>query len=98
MAKAAGLPALPACPVFARINGGGEPLRSPCREDLEMPLVLPRSGIDGCRLPGPSTMTGVTARRGVPRNQISDRKSTRLNPVTTAHLVCRLLLEKKKKQ
>src|SRR3546814_1135136 len=27
---------------------------------------------------------------------IADRKSTRLNPVTNAHLVCRLLLEKKK--
>src|SRR3546814_2884767 len=27
-----------------------------------------------------------------------DRKSTRLNPVTNAHLVCRLLLEKKKIQ
>src|SRR3546814_4547850 len=27
---------------------------------------------------------------------ITDRKSTRLNPVTNAHLVCRLLLEKKK--
>src|SRR3546814_1184601 len=27
-----------------------------------------------------------------------DRKSTRLNPVTNAQLVCRLLLEKKKKQ
>src|SRR3546814_10217046 len=27
-----------------------------------------------------------------------DRKSTRLTPVTNAHLVCRLLLEKKKKQ
>src|SRR3546814_5808732 len=26
----------------------------------------------------------------------TDRKSTRLNPVTNAHLVCRLLLEKKK--
>src|SRR3546814_7953448 len=26
-----------------------------------------------------------------------DRKSTRLNPVTNAHLVCRLLLEKKQK-
>src|SRR3546814_8481350 len=25
-----------------------------------------------------------------------DRKSTRLNPVTNAHIVCRLLLEKKK--
>src|SRR3546814_6407029 len=27
-----------------------------------------------------------------------DRKSTRLNPVTNAQLVCRLLLEKKKKE
>src|SRR3546814_5249704 len=27
-----------------------------------------------------------------------DRKSTRLNPVTNAHLVCRLLLEKKNKR
>src|SRR3546814_6888325 len=27
-----------------------------------------------------------------------DRKSTRLNPVTNAHLVCRLLLEKKKQK
>src|SRR3546814_2508197 len=26
-----------------------------------------------------------------------DRKSTRLNPVTTAHIVCRILLQKKKK-
>src|SRR3546814_3061017 len=30
--------------------------------------------------------------------QPGDRKSTRLTPVTNAHLVCRLLLEKKKKQ
>src|SRR3546814_5375063 len=28
----------------------------------------------------------------------ADRKSTRLTPVTNAHLVCRLLLEKKKRQ
>src|SRR3546814_7332594 len=28
--------------------------------------------------------------------QLQDRKSTRLTPVTNAHLVCRLLLEKKK--
>src|SRR3546814_8136859 len=30
------------------------------------------------------------------RYRPGDRKSTRLNPVTNAHLVCRLLLEKKK--
>src|SRR3546814_6524351 len=29
---------------------------------------------------------------------VGDRKSTRLNSVTNAHLVCRLLLEKKKKK
>src|SRR3546814_7563793 len=29
-------------------------------------------------------------------DQDRDRKSTRLNPVTNAHLVCRLLLDKKK--
>src|SRR3546814_4872984 len=31
-----------------------------------------------------------------PRLDSLDRKSTRLTPVTNAHLVCRLLLEKKK--
>src|SRR3546814_8188299 len=33
-------------------------------------------------------------RHGLP-GWLRDRKSTRLNPVTNAHLVCRLLLEKK---
>src|SRR3546814_9925056 len=39
------------------------------------------------------------ARRRRPRRRPRgrDRKSTRLNSVTNAHLVCRLLLEKKKK-
>src|SRR3546814_3071678 len=32
------------------------------------------------------------------RDRQVDRKSTRLTPVTNAHLVCRLLLEKKKKK
>src|SRR3546814_3381667 len=32
-----------------------------------------------------------------PLDYSEDRKSTRLNSVTNAHLVCRLLLEKKKK-
>src|SRR3546814_7988658 len=32
---------------------------------------------------------------GGPVGAAADRKSTRLNPVTNAHLVCRLLLEKK---
>src|SRR3546814_10528787 len=40
-----------------------------------------------------ASMTSNNGRRGA----TPDRKSTRLNPVTNAHLVCRLLLEKKKK-
>src|SRR3546814_5914043 len=31
-----------------------------------------------------------------PFDEVEDRKSTRRTPVTNAHLVCRLLLEKKK--
>src|SRR3546814_3935037 len=37
----------------------------------------------------------LVPQRIVPQRR-RDRKSTRLNPVTNAHLVCRLLLEKKK--
>src|SRR3546814_5451280 len=33
--------------------------------------------------------------KGIGFDDWKDRKSTRLNPVTNAHLVCRLLLEKK---
>src|SRR3546814_1307887 len=34
----------------------------------------------------------------IPATRASDRKSTRLNSITNAHLVCRLLLEKKNKR
>src|SRR3546814_9838012 len=37
-------------------------------------------------------------RRGERAPRARDRKSTRLNSVTNAHLVCRLLLEKKKRR
>src|SRR3546814_4374603 len=44
-------------------------------------------------------VAGLCLAAGLPAfgqlNDITDRKSTRLNPVTNAHLVCRLLLEKK---
>src|SRR3546814_10155042 len=46
-----------------------------------------RAGADWQR----SSKECATLRPAVER----DRKSTRLNPVTNAHLVCRLLLEKK---
>src|SRR3546814_1919432 len=41
-------------------------------------------------------LLGRAQRRISHRPVSADRKSTRLNPVTNAHLVCRLLLEKKK--
>src|SRR3546814_9272192 len=40
----------------------------------------------------------VCPRLAAPPPRREDRKSTRLNPVTNAHLVCRLLLEKQNKQ
>src|SRR3546814_8328171 len=53
-----------------------------------------------CGVPGSASMVKVKAPSamvpGIRRLGMSlDRKSTRLNPVTNAHLVCRLLLEKK---
>src|SRR3546814_10698306 len=44
--------------------------------------------------PAPPRMAGGTP--NCVAESRSDRKSTRLNSVTNAHLVCRLLLEKKK--
>src|SRR3546814_10334713 len=49
--------------------------------------------IGEARLPFPDS---ARTRRWKRRRAGTDRKSTRLNPVTNAHLVCRLLLEKKK--
>src|SRR3546814_2636984 len=46
--------------------------------------------LDICRLGTPQD--------AAPPQLEGDRKSTRLTPVTNAHLVCRLLLEKKKSQ
>src|SRR3546814_1783301 len=42
------------------------------------------------------TMDEPEARAAIDAWAAEDRKSTRLTPVTNAHLVCRLLLEKKK--
>src|SRR3546814_7440894 len=49
----------------------------------------------GAPLPARDPYISDVDRRGI---RIGDRKSTRLNPVTNAHLVCRLLLEKKKQK
>src|SRR3546814_2971513 len=49
------------------------------------------------RLPAGDRAACAGARaQGVAARQRADRKSTRLTPVTNAHLVCRLLLEQKK--
>src|SRR3546814_6551452 len=56
-----------------------------------------RNGGAGTADPQFGTLPGYPAFKGVFHLQYSkDRKSTRLTPVTNAHLVCRLLLEKKK--
>src|SRR3546814_1855702 len=80
----------------------GGPLRRPVAE----------SGLRIDRVHGPSvygtsppaSSAGRSGRRRAqaarsahgPSAEMGDRKSTRLNSVTNAHLVCRLLLEKKK--
>src|SRR3546814_7546396 len=52
------------------------------------------------QLPTPNTASPDIVRSMTPEmffDYLGDRKSTRLTPVTNAHLVCRLLLEKKNK-
>src|SRR3546814_9994178 len=71
------------------------------------PEELPRWFVDALAVPRDEGFVEVDGtrihyfrwgRRGAPPEIVDpDRKSTRLNPVTNAHLVCRLLLAKKKK-
>src|SRR3546814_5037988 len=51
-------------------------------------------GCQTCSANSPRVLEGTLT----PWKRVKDRKSTRLNPVTNAHLVCRLLLEKKNKK
>src|SRR3546814_6223617 len=75
-------------------------IRRPPRSTRTDTLFPERRSSDlGCALMAPPP---VPARPHRPRPHAApcragfpDRKSTRLNPVTNAHLVCRLLLEKK---
>src|SRR3546814_4669325 len=61
-----------------------------CRRRVRIPRALRRDGRVGAEVRrGRWAAGGSRATR-------ADRKSTRLTPVTNAHLVCRLLLEKKK--
>src|SRR3546814_9374262 len=54
------------------------------------------AGTAGAMPSAGSSKLGGIGGRSVKVWYSSDRKSTRLNPVTNAHLVCRLLIEKKK--
>src|SRR5881394_1735023 len=66
----------------------------------------PRSTLDGTLFPYTTLFRSTRCHpRGAPRRDARtcrrdrvDRKSTRLNSITPSNLVCRLLLEKKKKQ
>src|SRR3546814_10440885 len=49
-----------------------------------------------CRPHPPGGVASTTCRPPGADHVTADRKSTRLNSITNAHLVCRLLLEKKK--
>src|SRR3546814_8705144 len=67
-------------------------------------LFRSQAGPDGRACQGEARARQAGRRRAARRGagagcdrRPEDRKSTRLTPVTNAHLVCRLLLEKKKK-
>src|SRR3546814_4994798 len=77
----------------------------PVREDLLHRIVhwqLAKRRAGTHKTKGVSEISGTTKKpykqkgTGRARQGSLDRKSTRLNPVTNAPLVCRLLLEKKK--
>src|SRR3546814_7859177 len=73
------------------------------RSDVK--VVRNDTSVSGCSImglmmlaagPGSTIEIAAAAIEALSRLVAEDRKSTRLNPVTNAHLVCRLLLEKKK--
>src|SRR3546814_6967090 len=80
----------------------GDRRRLPYQHRIE-PAAAALSTGDGAEFVAPLAEPGaggvVKLGRERPRSDAGriDRKSTRLTPVTNAHLVCRLLLEKKKK-
>src|SRR3546814_4656086 len=77
--------------------------RSPkSRKTLPLPSTMSKSSssfIQSLLQPDQTRMDKLDVRNVslAPASRL-DRKSTRLNSITNAHLVCRLLLEKKKQQ
>src|SRR3546814_10115985 len=77
----------------------GEPRRDRGGRQARACARLHHGAAGGLRHAGRRTRREALGRRApARRNRPRDRKSTRLTPVTNAHLVCRLLLEKKKQQ
>src|SRR3546814_6132929 len=64
-------------------------LKEPCLQCLGLGLLVMAQGRNGI------DQFGHPIRPQADSAAPTDRKSTRLTPVTNAHLVCRLLLEKK---
>src|SRR3546814_8736029 len=68
-------------------------------KDVGRLLGLSRSGRGGRQEACRSDRSAEAAAQRVPRMMVDqDRKSTRLNSITNAHLVCRLMLETKKQK
>src|SRR3546814_9499922 len=65
-------------------------------DSLELTKRGPYAGVVGYLDFSGNIDTAIAIRTLVVADDGRDRKSTRLNSVTNAHLVCRLLLEKKK--
>src|SRR3546814_3985369 len=62
------------------------------QEEPKLTLFKKAARYYACSVPGVWHILDMNA------TEVGDRKSTRLNPVTNAHLVFRFLLEKNKKQ
>src|SRR3546814_5505095 len=76
------------------LPGGGGTQRLP---RLVGPKTAMELIVSGRHVPAPEAKALGIVDEIVPENDmVGDRKSTRLNSSTNAHLVCRLLLEKKK--
>src|SRR3546814_10710629 len=74
------------------LNAVPRPLGPGQQRRGDIAFLDPRAILDRQAVIGPEPQPPLVA---IDLDQ--DRKSTRLTPVTNAHLVCRLLLEKKKK-
>src|SRR3546814_5031247 len=91
-----------ALPIFSQYNVGAQTRRTPnvlwhSEDLLEIhPQDAEDRGIRAGDMVAVQSRSGETVLRADVTERVQDRKSTRLTPVTNAHIVCRPLLEKKK--